>query len=112
MRKIFVYSGPGFVLFYVTKKTMWVKCVEFDETILFFKQSLRPACRANLRRMYVMRNWRKVAALVLALALVFSMAACGGGEASSQPVESKPAESKTESKDRKSTRLNSSHAQL
>ena len=94
---------PGFVLFYVTKKTMWVKCVEFDETILFSKQSLRPACRANLRRMYVMRNWRKVAALVLALALVFSMAACGGGEASSQPAESKPAESKTESKPAEST---------
>ena len=44
-----------------------------------------------------MRNWRKVAAIVLALALVFSMAACGGGNESSAPAESKPAESKPES---------------
>ena len=42
-----------------------------------------------------MRNWRKVAAIVLALALVVSMAACGGDTPSSSTA---PAESKTESK--------------
>ena len=50
--------------------------------------------RENLRRIYAMKNWRKVAALLLALALTVSMAACGGGESSSSTPA---ADSKTSS---------------
>ena len=51
-----------------------------------------------------MKNMKKLWALLLALAMTFSLAACGGST-----TEEDTADDQTTEEDRKSTRLNSSH---